>query len=138
MLLVNLQDGSLALIEARAPRYRLVELPALRFDRMEALLAEAETWEGDFVRIHVPDIVLSGAGQGFLDKLRAKSNPRWFHVVPMRTATPTERAPIHTAMPPDELLRTYMTARPFEGEAAPGDVLAAGLRLLSDTEKEST
>lgn len=130
-LLVDLDTGFVELLPIQAPRHLLIDVPSLKFGDLEKLVHDAPTWEGHFVRVRVPDQILDKqAARGVIEKLRTLSRARWFHVEPVRTRTTETRTPMHAGMAPAELLRTYLDARPFDGDVPSETLLKAGLRLL--------
>lgn len=135
-ILVDLQSGAIDLLETVAPRYRLVELPELKFDAMERVLKQAGAWQGDFVLARISEVALRGAGQGFVEKLREASQARWFHVAPIRGKKTEQRSEVHMGMGQRELLEAYMKARPYEGPVPAPQILAAGLQLAISKEHE--
>jgi len=129
VLLVELGTGQVDFHPVRAPRYRELVWPNLKFDTIEVLLQQARTWEGDFVRILAGEWVERGAARDVVEKLRKESNARFFKVIPQpRVAEVSAEAALHAGQSPEDLLRGYVAARPCEVDD-PALVLRAGLKL---------
>lgn len=130
-LLVDLDTGAVKLLPIQAPKHLLIDVTSLKFGDLEKLMHDAPAWEGHFVRVRVPDQMLDKqAARGVIEKLRTTAKARWFHVEPVRTRTTEIRTPMHAGMAPAELLRTYLEARPFDGDVPPETLIKAGLRLI--------
>lgn len=128
-LSADLGTGSVEFHPLRAPRYREVTWPNLKFDTIDALVQQAREWEGDFVRILAGDWVERGAARDVVEKIRRTANARFFRVLPIPRdePAPLAEADLHAGLDPEEMLRRYLAARPCEVDDP--QVLAAGLKL---------
>ena len=127
----------LEVVPVRAPRFRVIDFTGWRSNsilkdfcagkRFEGLPVIAEV-AGDFVRL----IVGPWADGKLLERVREASGARDFQVVTRRESSVERRAEIHAGMSQDQILSSYLAARPPQDGLDPKAVLAAGKRLAGE------
>lgn len=98
------------------------------FDRFEEYANGPMHWNGNFVRLILPDWGSTKTAQAILRDVREHHDVRSFEVIVRRASVAAERVVVDSKMEPEDLMVAYMKAKPPQ-DLNEKLVLEAGKRL---------